>query len=195
MKCALPSLVNTQHDTSTMCWPTWCPRARQQASPEERFPDPRSPSLLRAGLGSRTVGSPPATHQTGASSLVTGTSWRGPSTPWSASLLRATYLAPVSLIASALACVTEEGRRPPLWGQWERTLRRLTVKSLLVTVSEDTTRYFRPSQLGFGTVNGCEPVVHATRRWLQSHRPGELVEPDRQVLRGPESRAWIDQLL
>ena len=38
----------------------------------------------------------------------------------------------------------------------------------LATVSKDMTRYFRPTQ-GLGTQNGCEPIVHAVRRWLQKH--------------------------
>ena len=44
-------------------------------------------------------------------------------------------------------------------------LRQLTAKAFLATVSEGTTGYLRPTQLGLGTENGCEAVVHA----LQKH--------------------------
>ena len=49
------------------------------------------------------------------------------------------------------------------------TIRRLTAKNLLATVSGDMTRDLRPTQLASGTKNGCEAIVHAIRRWVCKH--------------------------
>ena len=54
-----------------------------------------------------------------------------------------------------LAHAVEEGQhRPVAVGE---TLRRLAVEALLATVAKDTTVCLQPSQLGFGTQNGCQP--------------------------------------
>ena len=55
----------------------------------------------------------------------------------------------------------------------EETLRRLTAKALLATVSEDMTRYFRPTPLEYWRTHSCEAIVHAIRRWLQKHNNDE----------------------
>ena len=62
--------------------------------------------------------------------------------------------------ASLTALKKEDGsHRPVAVGD---TLRRLTAKALLATVSEEVTRYLGPTQLGFGTI-----------RWLQKNDNNE----------------------
>ena len=86
------------------------------------------------------------------------------------------------------------------------TRRRLAAESLLATVTKNATRHLHPSQLAFGTANGCDAIVHSIRRWrrchdnneercpMTMHGLGDHFQPDRQVLLSegsPTSRARI----
>ena len=103
---------------------------------------------------------------------------------------------PVSWINSASLAALKKTYRSHVPVAVGENVRRLTAKALLIAVSEDMTRYLRPSQLGFASANVCEAIVHATRRWLQSHSIDErrcLPTTDLEGA-GPPS-AWIGQVL
>ena len=85
------------------------------------------------------------------------------SMPWSASWPKATFHPITSWTSSASSTTLTKkdgGRR-------RSSSTSHTAKALLATVCEDLTRYLRPSQLGFGTKNSCEAIVHTLRRWFR----------------------------
>ena len=63
-----------------------------------------------------------------------------------------------SITSASLSALKKDGAHRPL--------ERLCVACWLL-LSEDMTRYLR--LWGFGTITGCEVIVHAIRRWLQEH--------------------------
>ena len=76
--------------------------------------------------------------------------------------------------------IEKEGRRPPT-----------TTKALLATVSEDTTRYLRPTQLEFG-----EAIVHAqkmkapeTWTWRMPSSRSCVCAPERKGMSDPRKNA------
>ena len=120
--------------------------------------------FLCARHGSRAVGPPPTTHQSGPPCRLQRRTdaispFRGPHHGrghhfWSHCLLD----------CQCTALMKKDGsHRPVAVGE---TLRRLTAKVLLAAVSEHTTG-LRPAQLGFRTKSDCEAIVHAIRRWVR----------------------------
>lgn len=55
------------------------------------------------------------------------------------------------------------GLRPIAVGS---VFRRLTAKICCFVVQEESAKYFQPLQLGFGTKQGCETIVHSCRTFL-----------------------------
>ena len=62
------------------------------------------------------------------------------------------------------------GLRPIAVGE---TWRRLVSKVLVASCTEDTSAYLQPLQVGVGTRNGCESVVHVVRQWCSRHHTDE----------------------
>lgn len=50
------------------------------------------------------------------------------------------------------------------------TFRRLIAKLACSAFKEEMGLYLRPQQLGFGTANGCEAIIHTVRTFLHQHR-------------------------
>ena len=122
------------------------------------------------GLSSGTVGPSPTTYQRRAAPRLQGRGGafrahdsrdNGRRRPLSGPVV--SWMARGSLTALKRK---DGGHRPVAVGE---TLLHLTAKALLATVSEDVTRYLRPTQLGLGTKNCWEPTVHTIKRWLRKH--------------------------
>ena len=59
------------------------------------------------------------------------------------------------------------GLRPIAVGE---TWRRLVSKVLVSSCADDASTYLQPLQIGVGTPNGCESVVHVVRQWCGRHQ-------------------------
>ena len=62
------------------------------------------------------------------------------------------------------------GLRPIAVGE---TWRRLVGKVLVASCTEDISMYLQPLQVGVGTRNGCESVIHVVRQWCGRHQADE----------------------
>ena len=125
--------------------------------------------FLCARHGSRAVGPPPTTHQSGPPCRLQRRTdaispFRGPHHG------RGQHSWPHCLLDCQCTALRKKdgSHRPVAVGE---TLRRLTAKVLLAIVSEHTTA-LRPAQLGFGTKSDCEAIIHAIRRWGRKPQQG-----------------------
>uniref|UniRef100_A0A8D9A4C8 Reverse transcriptase domain-containing protein n=1 Tax=Cacopsylla melanoneura TaxID=428564 RepID=A0A8D9A4C8_9HEMI len=55
------------------------------------------------------------------------------------------------------------------------TFRRLCAKVCCTVYQEKCRNYFQPFQLGFGTRQGCESIIHATRTFIDENRGSDFV--------------------